>query len=416
MKIIDFILYGVSVGLNRGGSFLILPVLSAFLSIKDFGYLSLLLVSCQLLVPFLNLNVPSIIGRTAYSNVKIAFSYTKFINVTLLIILLSLLLCYFFYLNTILLFLCFAVAEAIFAINSTYIRFRGAVFDFFLINLGKITVLLSLFGGVWVYNSSLLSKVDVVLFCFLFSNIVSFSLCVKILSKFSFLKLKNIWHLIVDNKRFLIFSIMLLPHVIAQWVMSSSDRYVVLRLLGEYDLGVYSFAYSLSYFFMLVNSALALALPQWCVKDYAMFSTKKTFLMLFIVVNIVWLFFVLFFYCIFPYQLTNFQRGDVFNILFFVLIGLYSLSFYYYFSSIIFYNMNSKFLSVLTTIVAVLNIILVFILVPEYGLEGAAAATAICYYIYMLLCSMQCGKLRVLTIYPSMFIIVIISIWGFISV
>lgn len=73
----------------------------------------------------------------------------------------------------------------------------------------------------------------------------------------------------------LLFSIGLLPHTLSQWVSSSSDRFFVKLYTNDIELGYYSFSYSLAAIFMIVNSSLALGIPQLCVKNFIYFNSKN---------------------------------------------------------------------------------------------------------------------------------------------
>ncbi|MFH4171405.1 polysaccharide biosynthesis C-terminal domain-containing protein, partial [Acinetobacter baumannii] len=64
---------------------------------------------------------------------------------------------------------------------------------------------------------------------------------------------------------------------------------------------------------------------------------------------------------------------------------MYFLSFYYYYSSFLFYDRASKKLSYITFFVAVLNVSLVVLLTPLFGILGTAFSTLISYLIYVLM-------------------------------
>ncbi|EFO3432575.1 polysaccharide biosynthesis protein, partial [Escherichia coli] len=63
MNFRNFILYGLSVGLNRGIVFFLLPLAGYFLNKNDFGTFSLIIITSQLLIPILTINVSSVIAR-----------------------------------------------------------------------------------------------------------------------------------------------------------------------------------------------------------------------------------------------------------------------------------------------------------------------------------------------------------------
>jgi O-antigen/teichoic acid export membrane protein len=65
------------------------------------------------------------------------------------------------------------------------------------------------------------------------------------------------------------------------------------------------------------------------------------------------------------------------KILPFLLVSVYVGSFYYFFSSAIFYFKKTKLLPIITGSSAIINISLNFLLIPKLGMVGAAVATII---------------------------------------
>ncbi len=85
MKIRNFILYGLSVGLNRGIVFFLLPLAGYFLSKDDFGTFSLVIITSQLLIPLLTFNVSIVIAREFLDQKDMLNKYASYIFVLLIL-------------------------------------------------------------------------------------------------------------------------------------------------------------------------------------------------------------------------------------------------------------------------------------------------------------------------------------------
>ncbi|MGI3391592.1 hypothetical protein [Acinetobacter baumannii] len=76
----NFILYGLASAFNRGGVFLILPLLAALLSVVDYGKFSLYMTVVQLLVPLISLNISLLVGREIYEKPIVVKSFVVLFN------------------------------------------------------------------------------------------------------------------------------------------------------------------------------------------------------------------------------------------------------------------------------------------------------------------------------------------------
>lgn len=408
----DVIYYGVAVACNRGSFFILMPFLATLMDVESFGFLSLYMVSAQLLAPIISLNISSAITREYYDNPSIVrrlllfslfFSFS--LSAFLIVILKS------DYIPVII----FSLCESIFLVVSTFERFRkGARFYFFLclfksiILIGFILISLQLFEVI---------SVDVILYCFAFS-----SLSVLVMSAVGF-NSKVVIHNVVlffyssrDLYKYILFSISFLPHVLFQWVGSSADRYLVGWKLGPEVLGVYSIGYSLASLYMIVNAALALGLPQICIKDVTKFTNKKFRRLLFTGISISAVVFYLFLISFVDIYFSDRLSHDIFNTLMlistFVFIGFVFLSYYYYYSSLLFFGKQVKVLSLITLSMALVNVVLTTFAVFFYNIEMVALATLVSYLAYFIMVWWVGGKkLWFELIFPFSSVVCIIIIY-----
>ncbi|MFD1802495.1 lipopolysaccharide biosynthesis protein [Mixta tenebrionis] len=377
----NFLLYGLATGFNRLGTFVVVPLLSLVLSVDDFGKFTLYAIIIQILTPVVSFNISSIIARESAENWRATLTFVNVFNkISLAIILLSLITIFieryvFFEI------LIYSLFEALFLVNTTLVRFKNTTENFFYISFAKVILLLILLGGVWFFNKSLLGNIHNLILIFSFSNIVVAIPYVKA----TFLKnahLFNSLKYICKKKYILYFALGLMPHIIAQWITSGSDRFIVKFFCGNISLGIYSFIYSIAAAFMLINSALALGMPQLCVsnyKNYTSYSFYKKYLM---VISIFWAFFVMAVVICSPIFPARYNFNSSLPEFIFISVGMYYLSFYYYYSSFIFYERRSKELSFITVKVAVINIVITIILTATVGILGTAISTAISYFVY----------------------------------
>ncbi|PHQ94060.1 MAG: hypothetical protein COB48_06400 [Pseudoalteromonas sp.] len=404
----NIIILGISAGLNRGALFLILPILATFLSLSDFGVLSVFLISAQLLIPFVSLNITSIIAREAYEKPFTTAKFTFFINNVLFALIAISTLSYMLFGSVLILVLVYALIESLFLINSTYVRFKGDIMNYLKLTLIKFLSFFLLLFLFRLYDIKALESLKAILLSLIIANIVIIPFSYNLSSKLNWKRVKRNVSSVFANKYLFVFSLGLIPHILAQWITSGSDRYIVQYQLGNEALGLYSLSYSVASMFMLINSALALGLPQICVKCYSKFIEYSFFFKIFISITSLWLLFSLVAFFIFPYIYPHVVREEVFDVAFWILLSLYNLAYYYYFSSVLFYQRKIRYLSYVTIITAIINLILVFLLTPIYGITGTAFATYLAYFIYTLLVSLKCDvKLRAYIYLPVIFNVVV---------
>ncbi|WP_305829793.1 hypothetical protein [Photobacterium leiognathi] len=230
----DLIFYGLASSLNKAAGFLIIPILAMFLSVSDYGDLSLIFIVSQLIIPIVTINICSVISRFVYSNPSAVFIFVSFLNGVLFFILsISLFLCLFFSpLNNIFIAVSiFVLSEALFTVNSTLIRFRTGAQNYFRLNFFKFLILISFLTLTYFYNKNSLNSLNFILVLFSLSNVVILSITIR-LCAFSKKTLKHIKKEVVKFKSFFYFSLMLIPHILSQWIISGSDRFIVKEILG----------------------------------------------------------------------------------------------------------------------------------------------------------------------------------------
>ncbi|WP_342324551.1 polysaccharide biosynthesis C-terminal domain-containing protein [Kosakonia sp. BYX6] len=377
----NLVLYGLASGFSRGGMFLILPVLASFMSIADYGQFSLYIIIVQLLIPFISINISSIIGREVYERFRTALFFTAFFNRIAFVISLGCILVYCWVPQYFLLIIIYAFWEAIFLLVTTTVRFRSSAYNYFILCMSKMVLLIALLALLYFYHADLLARVDVLLIVFAVSNTVVIIPYIKITFGIK-VSTCAMFRKISAQKAIILFALGILPHTVAQWVTSGSDRFFVKYFGGNEMLGYYSFSYAVAAIYMIINSSLALGIPQICVKSFHFFSTRKFYLSFFSAVTVLWFGTVLTINIVLYYLKLKYNLGDIFWVIYSILTGLYFLSFYYYYSSYLFYDRQARQLSGITIMTAIVNIGLVVILTPLLGMLGTALSTTISYFVY----------------------------------
>ncbi len=187
-------------------------------------------------------------------------------------------------------------------------------------------------------------------------------------------------------KQMLIFGIPLVGHELAWVLHNTGDRYLIQWMLGSEPLGAYAAAYNLSdYVRVIVIMSLYQALPPLYLKIWAdegeaatrKFIEKSLHFYILVALPIIAGLSV-----VGPTLLTilatdKFSSGAV--IIPYVIAGMVINGSAVMFGAGLYIHKQTKILMVLMLISAVFNVLLNLILIPRYGIEGAAIATLISY-------------------------------------
>lgn len=384
MIIKNFLIYGLSAGLNRAGIFLLLPFSAIYINPESFGELNLYLISSSILSVFLTFNISTIVSREYYNDKLGVMLYLSSHNIIMLSILIfTLMLAPFFYSSRIFWFILFILSECLFLVNSNYIRFKLGPDGYFKMTAIKFIFLIS---SSYLCISVLEIKED---------PLVTAILIIIFLSNLSFLFIGfNISTLLKTNKLFmrldyrkfnhayLLFALSLIPHSSAQWINSSFDRFFVKWFFTDTELGIYSFSYSVASLLLLISSSYALGLPQLCVKNFKLVGSNLFYKIFFIFNSVVlWLFLY-----IISFVLPNFpdyNNSDVFNFVVLVSCGLYFLFFYLYFSTSLFYERKGRLISKITLFICIYSVVALYPFASYLGIVGVCIVTLSAYLLYM---------------------------------
>lgn len=190
-------------------------------------------------------------------------------------------------------------------------------------------------------------------------------------------------------KRMLLFGSMLVPTSVAYFVFDLSDRFFISRYNSLTELGLYALAINVSSLIVFFSSALGQAWSPYIMKIY--FESKTTYKKL---VSQALIYFLVFFFSLSlllvlftPELLRIFTTESYFGAA--RAVGPLAVAMVFLATTQISIlgitiSEKTKYLALFAGIAALVNIGLNFLLIPRYGMVGAAWATAISYLILTL--------------------------------
>jgi len=376
----NLILYSISTAINKGIVLLFFPFLTILLTLEDFGKWNLVIVISSLLVPILSLNGAAAILREGSQDKRLGFTILKYYNIiTLLIgVIMSSLVAFLDLQYWILYAFIIASFEAVLLLYLTYLRTLDKAIEYFSIILFKtlllfLIILYAYYQKISLYDLLLYHSLVVGVFAFVLSFIV-------------FIK-KNL------NKKFVfspifIFSLVLIPHGISQWIMSSSDRLILEWLSGSYEVGIYSLSYNIAMILMLINSAIALSIPPYMIKNIDRWKNENydhKLMEYYTIFSSVLFFIVVSLYSLDKYyfNILGYYGQEMIPMIFIIYLSIYFLGLYYIYANYLFFHKQAYIISKATLYSATFNIVGTILFVYFFGTIGAAFGTLLAYIYYL---------------------------------
>lgn len=423
-------LYSTGNFLTRGLNFILLPIYSHYISPPEFGVYSVIISIVTIASTILNLGLPSIFVKNL-SEFETASAKRKFISnvisgITALSIPILIFVVIFskkiswivigsetydreiilgilsvFSLNYSYYFSAFFIAEQ----NSKRFVFVNSISALinFILNVFLIVVLKSGIDGIFI--SQILSSIVLIL---LAKDVV-----------------KNFFHFEIDLKYLnpiLISSLPLLFSGIFTIVVELIDRFIVLKLLGEEQAGIYSFGYRIALIYNLfILSFKSAWIPHYFQlkgideeeksKHIGRVFTKLVYLSAVLILTIQIIIKILFSTDFISFQIFNPAYKSSQSFIIYVMLGyFFNLMMAFYSIAPYKFNKTNHFL-IADLLAMITNLVFNFLLIPEFGLIGAALATMFAFMIgalYLFLFSNQKIKVE----YQSSLLVPIIMISG----
>jgi O-antigen/teichoic acid export membrane protein len=388
-----FFSYTVLSFLEKGISFLLVFILSFYLLPEDMGKISLYLAVFAFAQPFVSL----------YTNsaVMLGWNYHKdhfadYFTSALVLNSLSFLVVFLISLAFILFaknifdlpwyFLTISLVVYFESLKANLIAFFQVKQQIFLVGMILITSSVVLLGitflGLQLLNLGFYARIAGM--CLNGLIMVSISLYYiskeKLWGKFSPVFLKDA----------LYYGLPLIPHALGILMIDLSDRLFIGKLSGEYELGLYSIAYTVTSVIGLINTSF---FSSWNPHLYELLyegshtsKTKVAETYIYFIVGLVLL-------CLVSIVIVPFVFRFLINvryigalkfvpwlILYYFLHGIYMV-----FSSMLFFAKKTKYFMFISLVNILLSVVLNYLLINRYGSLGAAYATVISMFVFMIL-------------------------------
>ena len=386
----SFIIYTAVSFMSASIPFFLLPVLTNYLSKKDYGIITLFSTTVSLILPFISVGIPQLIAVDYFKKSEIEFK--KEFSSSLFFI--SLFAVFVF----VLLFLFQKPIKTILNFDSNFLFFIplvcvGVTFIEILYVLYRNKEKVNEYAALSIIQTVAEAGITLILILVLFlkweGRLISTIVMSTLFVFFSLIKFHE-WKLLPQKinllqiKSIFLFGFPLIFERIRTFVLNSSDKYFVAKIVGLENLGIYSVATSVSTIILVCVNSLYIAYTPFLFKtlesgrDFA-----KIVKMIYVLITITLLATIalsLTSSFIFKYFLgKDFQNGQ--NYITWLAIGYFFWGINVYFQAIILYKKKTFHLLVISIIGLVLNLILNYILINKYQTIGAAYSTAITYFV-----------------------------------
>ena len=365
-------------------SFLLIPLYTSILSTEEYGIYDIIVTTVTLLTPFLTLVISEAVLRFAIDN-DYDNRYVFTIGITLVALGSGVLI----------------LLSPVFSLVSSIAQYRAWIIIFFFV-MNLHTVLIQFLKGInKVTQYSIMGVISTIttlslnIYFLVVRNygIIGYLLAATMSHLFVSILIiirNKLWKYVLNPlsipneiyKEMLRFSVPMIPNSISWWVSDSSDKYVILWFLSSAEVGLYSIAYKIPTLLTMVMSLFISAFQISIFDEFKkkdgnkFFETVYTSVMMTLLLAASVLIFASKYLAVVLYKNGFYSAWMVGCILIFAFVfnSLSSLIGTIYTAakktSVLFYS---------TLVAACVNITLNIVLIPDYGLYGAAFATLVSY-------------------------------------
>lgn len=389
-------IYTITNILNTAIPFLMLPILTRYLTPENYGTLSMFSLLVAFTSPFVGVNVNGAIARQYYNQEEV--DIWEFVGNCVFILIASVCaVSVVFFVSASFIANYFAIPSQMLCI--VLIFTMGQFINNILLNLfqvQKMALYYSLFNIFLTLLNMGLSILFVVILKFSWQGRVLGQVSAVIL--FSLITItfliRNRWVKFSINKDYLrialLFGLPLIPHAMSGSIISMTDRLFITNMVGLDSTGVYTVGDQIGSLINILASSFNIAYVPWLYERLKKneFNTKVK------IVQFTYLYFILimvasvFLGIIAPYILNTYL-GKEFNdssvYVLWIAIGYAFNGMYLMVVNYIFYAEKTKLLAMVTFITALLNIVLNYFFIKIYGAIGAAQATTITFFVKFLI-------------------------------
>lgn len=366
--------------------FLLVPFYTAVLAPSEYGVVDILQTGSMLLIPIFSLTISESVfryGMDKSCNKKSVFSIGFFVSLigSAVLIVLGSVGEKIFHLEYqgFYLMLLYSVVSMMRNVTSQFLRAIGKVKLFSIDNMLQTLAIVLL-------NLLLLIKfrmgISGYMWGYIWGNIVSVLFALSVGKLWKYLEFRK--PDIDTAKQMLLFSIPLVPNTICWWISSSTDRLMLVTMVGESSNGIYSIAHKIP---SVINIVIGIFIQAWQIsaneefdkKDKGQFYSAIFDYLVFLSFSICSL--LMLFAKVEIRILSNANYYEAWESMIVLILGMVFFTFAQFLGTI--YTANKKTMMAFWTnlLAAIVNVILNMVFVPRWGAVGAAFTTCFSYFV-----------------------------------
>ncbi len=398
-------MYVIGDVINGAIPFLMLPILTKYLSPEDYGKISVFSVIVSIMSIFTGLSVHGAINvnyfklekkelQTFISNCIIILNVTTVIMILLLLLLYPILKDILeFEIHWLLLSVILASAQFLTTINLLLwmVEHKPIPYAFYQISQTIIITSLILYYILYLNYDWEGQIIGLAIGTLIFSiSSIIFLLKRKYINfKFDLMYIKDALN----------FGVPLLPHALSGWIKTGSDRLIITALLGASLTGIYTVSYQVGAVMLVLVTGFSKAWSPYIMEKLSSnpsIEEKKN------IVRLTYKYFVLLLLISFIYIFTSIKllplfigkefHGSIEYLAYFVFAFAFQ-GMYFMVGNYLFYTKSTKQLSKISVLTSLIHIILIFTLINFIGIKGVAITTLIVSIINFLLIWYMSNKL-----------------------
>ncbi len=386
------IIYLGSSILNKLIPFLLLPIMTQYLSPQEYGALSIYMILITLYGAFIGMNIHINVSKNFFAVPKEEMAV--YIG-NMLFILLTSFIIYFF-----ITFIGIRFFDTIFSIEADWLLVIPIISMMMMVNNINISILRNegkaYTYGIFEISNTIINMSTTILFLVFFSFGWHSQVIGIITGYFIFFIIGIIYmyqrdyiNFKIDTskiKSILNISLPLIPHVLGAVVITMSDRIFIEQMVSLEAVGIYSVGYMFGMVVMLFTDAFIKAWSPWFFKSLAEpTDSKKQKIVKYTYIYIVGVFILALFISVIgettlPYFVDEKFYGASEYILWislgYAVHGVYKIFFPY-----LVHISKTSFLAFSTVVAAILNLLFNYILIKYFGTIGAAYATILAFFV-----------------------------------
>lgn len=389
-------IYTFSNIVNASIPFLLLPILTRYLSPSDYGILTMFQTLAGIITPFIGLGLQGSISRKFYDRENIDFP-RYFGNCILVliasIIVISLVYLFFnkpiagtFLIPAVWVWLSLIIVSGQFLISVFLIilqlQAKALLYGIYQVSQTAVSVALSIWFVVFMgmsWKGSIMGQVIAI-------SIFGFASTLY-LWKSGWIKFSPEYSYLLHAVKFGVF---LIPHSLGAIIFGYTDRFFVAKLIGISDAGLYAVGYQVGMIIALLQNSFNQAWVPWLYERLSngKKDAKIKIVRLIYFYDVIILVLAIGLSLIAPWFLNIFigkDFGGAKEYVFWIALGYAFNGMYKMVAAFIFYEEKTYILSLITVLIAIINIFLNYLLIQVNGTVGAAIATAITFLLSFIL-------------------------------